>query len=94
MHDKEAPLKDALAWKPSNQGVVAFHVGRHSLGPLLGFLLTKQFIPLKDDTYSQGLDQRKQGRVGLKLKLVSELNSLGPSLRALPTNLYYPAQSQ
>lgn len=26
--------------------------------------------------YSQGLDQRKQGTVGLKLKLVSELNSL------------------
>lgn len=88
MQDKEAPLKDALACKPSNQGVVAFHGGRHSLEPLLGFFLTKQFIPLSDDTYSQGLDQRKQGTLRLKLKSVSELNSLGPSLRALSTNLY------
>lgn len=94
MWDKEAPLKNALAWKTSNQGVVAFHVGRHSLGPLLGFFLTKQFIPLNDDTYSQGLDQRKQDTVGLKLKSVSVLNSLGPSLKALPNNFYYLAQSQ
>lgn len=72
MQDKEAPLKDAPVWKPSNQGVVAFHVGRHSLGPLLGFLLTKKTIPLNDAYIFSAFGSKKA--VGLKLKSVRELN--------------------
>lgn len=72
MEDKEAPLKDALVWKPSNPGVVAFHVGRHSLGPLLGFLLTKESIPLNDDYIFLEFGSKKAA--GLKLKSVKELN--------------------
>lgn len=45
-------------------------------------------------TYSQGLDQSKQGTVGLKLKSVSEPKSLEKtaSLIVLPTNIYHPGQ--
>lgn len=45
-------------------------------------------------TYSQGLEQSKQGTVGLKLKSVSELNSLEKTVRVivLPTNIYYAGQ--
>lgn len=64
MQDKEAPLKDALAWKPSNQGVVAFHVGKHSLGPLLGLLFTKEFIPLNDDYIYSEFGSKKAGHSG------------------------------
>jgi len=39
-------------------------VGRHSLGPLLGFLLTKEFIALNDDYIFSGFGSKKAGYSG------------------------------
>lgn len=81
MQDKEASFKDALTLKSSNRGVVAFHEEKHFVELLLSYLPTNNSIPSKDDYKFSEFTSKKHFQWVIKLKLISELDSLESRVR-------------